>query len=251
MGEQSFEQRLSRISTLWKQVLEAHGLSADAANAAQALILQRYGGAVCRYLLGAVRDPDVAEDLAQEFALRMLRGDFRRANPEQGRFRDYLKTALIHLVTDHHRAHQGEPRRLAVDAPEPAAPPDKELDSGHDFLATWREQLLEQTWKALAERKPAYYAVLRFRVDHPDVTSTGTAEQLSAQLGKPLTGDWVRKTLQRAQAKYADLLLDEVCFSLGSGDLDAVQKELRELDLLKYCRSAVARRGPVPRSRSG
>jgi RNA polymerase sigma-70 factor (ECF subfamily) len=251
MGEQSFDQRLSRISTRWTQVLEAHGPSADAANAAQALLLQRYGGAVYRYLLGAVRDPDVAEDLAQEFAVRMLRGDFRRANPAQGRFRDYLKTALIHLVTDYHRSHQQQPRLLSSDAPEPAALPDEGPDTETNFLATWREELLERTWKALAEHNPAYYAVLRFRVDHPDVTSTETAEQLSAHLGKPLTGDWVRKTLQRAHAKYADLLLDEVGFSLGSNDLEALQKELRELDLLKYCRAAVAQRGPVPRSRSG
>ena len=38
-------------------------------------------GAAYRYLLGAVHDPDAADDLCQDFAVRFLRGDFRRADP--------------------------------------------------------------------------------------------------------------------------------------------------------------------------
>jgi DNA-directed RNA polymerase specialized sigma24 family protein len=63
-----------------------------------------------------VRDPEVADDLAQEFALRFLRGDFQRADPERGRCRDYLKRALINLVHDYlsqpaGNRHQGEQRQ--------------------------------------------------------------------------------------------------------------------------------------------
>ncbi len=63
----------------------------------------RYGGAVQRYLLASVRDPDAASDLAQEFALRFLRGDFHRADPGRGRFRDFVKRAIYHLMIDHFR----------------------------------------------------------------------------------------------------------------------------------------------------
>src|SRR3712207_7176976 len=52
------------------------------------------------------RSEAAAEELLQEFAVRFLRGDFRRADPQRGRFRDYVKTALIHLVIDHQRAEQ-------------------------------------------------------------------------------------------------------------------------------------------------
>ena len=38
-----------------------------------------YQGAAYRYLTAAVGDPDVAAELFQEFAVRFLRGDFRRA----------------------------------------------------------------------------------------------------------------------------------------------------------------------------
>src|SRR5262245_57328630 len=99
---QSLESRLSGISTLWSTFFQAHK-SGDAAVAARQALLERYSGAVYRYLLGAVRNEDTAADLTQEFALRFLRGDFHRADPQRGRFRDYLKTSLIHLVNDHHR----------------------------------------------------------------------------------------------------------------------------------------------------
>src|SRR5262245_18556900 len=84
-------QRLSSISTLWSLVEKAHQETIAAAIAQRAL-LQRYCGAVYRYLLGALLDEAAAEDLFQDFALRFLRGDFRRADPGKGRFRDYLKT---------------------------------------------------------------------------------------------------------------------------------------------------------------
>jgi len=47
--------------------------------------------------------------------------------------------------------------------------------------------------------------------------------------------------LQRAHAKFAELLVDEVATSLGTPSREEVAEELRELDLLKYCRSAVER----------
>src|SRR5207245_7552553 len=107
--------------------------------------------------LGAVRDPDTADELAQEFALRIVRGDFQRADPQRGRFRDYLRTALIHLVHDYQRARQAWPEALPADAPAPAT--DEDDDSA--FLAGWRMELLERTWQGLEAVEPDFEAVLR------------------------------------------------------------------------------------------
>ena len=95
---------LSRISTPWTLLGRAHGGAEDRAADARRLLLHRYCGAAYRYLRGALGDDDAATDLLQEFVLRFLRGDFRRADPGSGRFRDYLKASLIHLVADYHRA---------------------------------------------------------------------------------------------------------------------------------------------------
>jgi RNA polymerase sigma-70 factor (ECF subfamily) len=205
-------------------------------------LLQRYGGAVHNYLLGALRDSTLTDDLFQEFTLRFLRGDFRRASPERGRFRDYLRTALIHLVHDQHRARQQQPQPLPAAGGEPAALPEDDADSVQRFLAGWRAELLERTWASLAESNMAYYAVLRLRTEDPDLDSPQLAERLAVPLGKAVTAAWVRKTLQRARDKFADLLLEEVAQSLESAEPEALRHELRELDLLKYCGEALERR---------
>jgi hypothetical protein len=187
-----------------------------------------------------VRDPDTAEELTQEFALRFLRGDFRRAQPEKGRFRNYLKTSLVHLVTDYHRARQAAPRPLAPEVAAPTLPPGGEDES--TFLASWREELLEKTWNALGRYNPTYKAALALRIQEPDMPSPLMAEQLTLQLGKPIAAALVRKALQRAHEKFADLLLDEVAASLETATPAELAQELSALDLLRYCRSALERR---------
>jgi RNA polymerase sigma-70 factor (ECF subfamily) len=234
----SGSEHLSRISTLWTVVRQAHQGGTDTTAAAQAALLERYGGAVYRYLVGALRAPEMADDLFQEFALRFVRGDFRRADPGRGRFRDYVRTALIHLVNDYHRARQKWPAPLADDAPAPAETSDNE----DAFRAGWRSELLERTWQALAEAHPAYHAVLLLRVDNPDLPSAEMAARLGLQLDKSCTAAWVRKTLQRAHTRYAELLLDEVARTLSESTPAALAAELTELDLLRYCRSVLDRR---------
>ena len=229
MERAELNDRLSRISTQWTMIFQAHGEEKDALAAAQHQLLQRYCGAVYRYLLGAVRDPDVAADLCQEFALRFVRGDFRRADPERGRFRDYVKVSLTHLVKDYHRAREAWPRPLTASTPEPAAAPPASVDPDRTFLESWREELLDRTWKALAQANPNYHAVLFLRVGEPELTSPDMAQRL----GSSFTADGIRKTLERAHKKFAELLVDEVACSLGAASHDELTAELRELDLLK------------------
>jgi RNA polymerase sigma-70 factor (ECF subfamily) len=236
VGQQPPDERLSQIQTQWTAVFRAHGPATDSARGARDRLMLHYSGAVYRYLLGATRDPEAATDLCQEFAVRFLRGDFRRAAPDRGRFRDYVKTALVNLVNDHHRARQAGPRPLMVDA---AAP---EMPSEDDFLAGWRQSLLDQTWKALGEENPAFHAALLLRIDNPEMPSPEMAERLTAQLGKPMTAENVRKVLQRAHAKFAELLLEQVAQSLDEPTDDDLEAELRAIDLLRYCRSALDRR---------
>jgi RNA polymerase sigma-70 factor (ECF subfamily) len=230
--------RLSQISTQWTKMLQAHGSEMDGAAAARHRLLLRYGGAVHRYLLGAVRDPDAAAELAQEFALRFVRGDFARADPQRGRFRDYLKRSLSNLVNDFHRGRRQQPNALPADHPAPAA-----SDDDREFLDDWRDDLIARTWQALLVANVSYFDVLRLRIRNPDLSSEELAVRVSEATGKDVNAPWVRKNVQRAQGKFADLLLDLVSASLERYTPDALVEELRDLDLLKYCREALARRG--------
>jgi RNA polymerase sigma factor (sigma-70 family) len=214
--------------------------------AARQCLLERYGGAVHRYLLGALRDADAADELAQEFALRFLRGDFRRANPDRGRFRDFVKTAVFRLVVHHQRRRHKQPLALRSGMPEPAAGPVPDA-SEEAFVRSWRDELLARAWTALQQVEgqtgQPCYTVLRFRADHPDLSSAQIAQELGRQLGKSLSTVAVRQLLHRAREKFGDLLLDEILQSLAQPTAQQLEQELIDLNLLDYCKPALCRRG--------
>jgi RNA polymerase sigma-70 factor (ECF subfamily) len=239
MDDASLGRPLDQISTLWSVVRLAHG-GAPAAAEAQRLLLLRYGGAVHRYLLGALRDNDAADELFQQFSLRLLRGDLKSADPERGRFRHFVKGVLFHLIADHHRqrVHTG---RLPDDIPDESDP----AVADREFLQGWREQLLNGAWKALAHLQrqtgQPFHSVLLCRADHPELSSAQMAELLSASLGRPVTAAWVRQNLHRARDKFAELLVQEVLHTLERPTVDQLEEELIDLALFEHCRDAVAR----------
>ena len=246
MSSNDSDRHLSRISTLWSLVSLAHHEAGDEVGAAQRQLLERYGGAIRRYLLGALRDADAAEDLFQDFAYRFLHGDLRRADPQRGRFRDYVKGVLFHLVADHHKKRQRQPRQMPAEHPDPAVVCEPNAEQEQAFLASWRDELLARTWTALAAADQAngqyFHAVLRFRAEHPQLRSHEMAQQLGGLLGKTLTAAGVRKTLERARDRFADLLLDEIAQALTSPTPDELEEELIDLNLLEHCRPALERR---------
>jgi RNA polymerase sigma-70 factor (ECF subfamily) len=246
MSDRELDEHLSRISTNWTDLRQAHQGSEDAAARARQLLMERYCGAVYRYLLRAVRDPHVAEDLTQEFALRFIRGLFRQADPARGRFRDYVKTSLFHLVDDYRRREARGLHAVPLENNEPADPESPAQDAERAFLDSWRAELLSRTWHALAadRDKPGQplYAVLRLRVEHPDLTSAQMADQLTCDLGRPFTAAGVRQLLHRARERFAEHLIRETTLSLGSQPADQVEQELADLNLLKYCRAVLDKR---------
>jgi len=247
MDANSVQQRLSQISTAWTLVARAHGGAMEPGVAAQAALVERYQSAAYRYLLAAVRDLDLADELFQEFALRLVRGDFGKADRSRGRFRDYVKSALINLVINHQRKQKKQ--RVIDQAPDDCVAKEPEgFDSDQEFLANWRKTLLDSAWDALAAAQtrggPAYYTVLHFRTENPDLSGAQLVGPLNAQLqpAQPLTDASLRKMLQRAREKFTDLLVDEVARSVQSDAIDEIEQELIELGFQAYCKRALQRR---------
>jgi RNA polymerase sigma-70 factor (ECF subfamily) len=240
------ERHLSQITTLWSMVDQAHGQDAEGVTAARQQLLRRYGGAVKRYLLGALRDPEAADELTQEFALRFLEGKYQGADRERGRFRNFVKGILAHLIADHYRRLKVQPRALALDSEEAVAPGRDPADLDPLFVESWRQELLARAWQALAEVEAEtgqpFHTVLRLRVEQPKLRSAQMAEQLAARLGKPVSAAGLRQTLHRARDRFADLLLDEVAQTLGPSAGEDLEQELIELKLLTYCQPALDRR---------
>jgi RNA polymerase sigma-70 factor (ECF subfamily) len=242
---------LNRISTLWTLVGQAHGRLEEAATTARRELLERYRRAVHRYLLGALHDPHSADELTQEFALRFMQGDYHGADPKRGRFRDFVKGVLFHLLAAYHKQRRRH-TPLPAEGWEPAAAGPDIPDLDQPFLDSWRDELLNRAWKALEQIQQQtgqpFFAVLRFRAEHPDLRSAQMAEQLTVQLGKPATAPWVRQTLHRARDKFADLLLQDVAQTLHNPTAEGLEQELIDLGLLAYCQPALARyrREPEP-----
>lgn len=238
---------LSRILTAWSMVRRAHG-DHTAVHAAQRSLLDRYGGAVRRYALAALRDEDAADEVFQEFALKFVRGDFQQVDPERGRFRAFVKTVVYRLIVDYQRRQKKLQRESPMHSniAEPIADNVEPHPDDSTFQVSWRHELLARCWQKLAEDerrsgKP-YHTVLRYRVDHPDERSPELAAGLSEVLGKPINAGAVRVALHRAREEFAELLLDEVVNSLATDSIDDAEEELVELDLLEYCRPALTRR---------
>jgi RNA polymerase sigma factor (sigma-70 family) len=239
MAEQNADARLSQIQTLWTVICRAHGDGPEqAVRAAQVQLMDRYGKVVQRYLLGALRDPHAAEELTQEFALRFVRGDLKGVDRQRGRFRDFLKGTLFHLIGDFHRRQKKTPLPLEADQDRTDAE-SVELESDHQFLDSWRSELLDHAWKSLnaleQEMSQPFHSVLQFRAQHPEMRSSEMAEQLSQNLGRTVNAAWVRQTLHRAREKFAAFLVDDVQATLESPTVAQLEDELIILGLHGYC----------------
>jgi RNA polymerase sigma-70 factor (ECF subfamily) len=245
MDHSEEDQSLDEIETLWADVMRAHQRDEEAQEARVQLVL-RYIGAVRRYLTWALHDPDAAAELAQEFAIRMMRGDFRRADPARGRFRDFVRTATRNLVHDYRRRQRVRRPTPADLAPEPIAAPVDYDEPDAEFLRSWRGELLHRAMAALAEYEKRterpYYEVLTLRMRNPELTSMQMAALIARRSGRAVGDVWVRQTMRRARECLAGLLLDEVSASLGCDSIAALEHELIALDLLGYCKEELRRR---------
>ena len=253
MAHEDPHSHLSRITTLWSMLERAHEGDTRDIGAAQREIVDRYSGAAYRYLVACLRSPEAADEVFQEFALKVVKGGYRNATPERGRFRDYVKRSLGHLVADYFRRKKrnkpaGDAVALEAAGEVADADSDRLTDIDATFTESCREELLERCWNALelveATTGQALYSVLKFRAESPDANSQEMAESLTTRLKRerPLTAPGVRKMLQLAREKFASLLLYEVSQMIGSDSLDDLEAELIDLGLKRYCHTALTSR---------
>ena len=207
----------------------------------------RWGGAA-RILLASLRNEDSADEVFQEFSLKLVSGALSGRRPSIGRFRSFLKTTIFHLIVDHQRRGKRYTAQPIVEEPADRPAPAGRLEAEDQaFARSWREELLAKGWEAVAETQRTsgtpYYAVLRFRqrASGPALRRQ-IAEEVSKKLGKPLTSASVRVLIHRGREMLAEHVLNLVLESLDGTSLDDAEEELIELDLLTYCRSALDRR---------
>jgi DNA-directed RNA polymerase specialized sigma24 family protein len=247
---------LSDLSTQWSNIFRAREAEGDAGAAARNALLLRYHEVVLRYLRAALRDEHAINHVCSNFSVRILEADrfLQTANPRRGRFRDYLKAVLRHMVTDYYREQQREHKQLEklprTDA-ENVESDSKQTEEDQRFLTCWRQELINWMWQELerVERRTGqpYAVLMRLQTQQPDLRSSQLAELLSVECQRPFTAAGVRQLLHRGRELVGDLLVAEVARSLqvDCGDPDGaarVEQELIELGLLfSYCKKALER----------
>ena len=220
-------ERLTSLETSWTRLRQAH-LPGPEGQAAMRDLISRYHDAVERYLRLKLRDRNLADEVLQEFWIKLLAGKLGGADQTKGRFRDYLRTVLHRLIVDHFRGRKIQPLPPG-DLPDPTEP-DAEYDRA------WRTVILERVFDRLgtyeaSNPKNRYASVLRLRHDNPDASIEELAEQLSAIQGSTVRPDAFRKTLQRARVKFFELLKLELRETIHPATAEDIEEEINDLGL--------------------
>jgi hypothetical protein len=147
------------------------------------------------------------------------------------------------MVAGHHRKANARREQKLADEPLLSESEDFDERLDQDFIKSWREELLAQAWASLesVEKKTdsPFHTALRLRVEFPNVSSEEYAAKLSQRLGKPVRPGTARVTLHRAREKFAHCLIESVSNSLETPGRGAVEEELIELGLIKYCKGCL------------
>jgi hypothetical protein len=215
---------LNQISTHWSAIHDPGSFTV------------RYAPAIRAYLLALLGDEHEADEAAQELLLRVVERGFAQASPEQGRFRDYLKTAVRNAAVSRLRKKRPGPLGEALA---------EELCGGDEvetrWLSDWQRCLLERAWQALEAHQRQFagnlfFTVLRVSADHPDEDSTALAARVSALAGRDVRADAFRKQVSRARRVFAEILLEEVSRTLSDTSPARVEEELIAVGLWPYVR---------------
>jgi hypothetical protein len=168
-----------------------------------------------------------------------VRRPFQPEQVRRGRFRDYLKAILRNAAITHMRRSAARPSASGDVNTLPA--PGVEDAADREWLAEWRDCLMQRAWSALELHEQSApeglaYTVLRLTADHPDEPSAALAERTSARAGRQVGVDVFRKQLSRARRHFAQMLVNEVRQTLEHGKAEDVVEELRDLGLMEFVR---------------
>lgn len=241
--EKSISVHLENINTLWSLVRQAHGQEDVAANVeARRTLVLRYSPAIRNFVKVVVRDENLADELAQDAMVRLLKGDFAGADPERGRFRDLLKVAIRNMARNYWAK---EKRRAGVDFDtELVAQDSSESELDDAWSRSWRDNLLRNSWARLEEfeqtqPKSLAYRVLRLRTELPRASSQELASRLSDDLGRTVAADALRQQLRRARLRFSEYLIEEIAQGLDAASPAVIQDELISLGLYESVRDTL------------
>jgi RNA polymerase sigma factor (sigma-70 family) len=225
-------------TTRWTLVVTAGGNeSQPGRDAALDSLCRSYWHPVYAFIRRRGYPPEPAQDLTQEFFLRVLSGTFfERANPEKGRFRSFVLGAIKNFLADSSDRERAWKRGGGVTP----LPFDFETgeslylrEFGHDetperiFQRKWARAVLDRVVNNLQSEFLKEGKVDRFHYLKGYLTGSGEGRYAELATRLETSEPALRSTLQRLRQRYRFLLRVEVESTVS--DPADVDEELRFL----------------------
>jgi len=224
-------------TTHWSVILLASSATSTKADTALEYLCRTYWYPLYAYVRRQGKKPEDAQDLTQEFFARLLRKQYLKlADPQRGRFRTFLLTALRHFMTNEWEKSRaakrggGEPE-LSLQAEDaagrPLAEPVDAVTPDLLYEHHWATALVENVMALLraehvAADKLAFFDALKGHV-------WGEGAEGYAELARRLqsTEGALRGAAHRMRERFRQLLRQEVAKTVTAPeDIDG---ELRHL----------------------
>ncbi len=181
--------------------------------------------------------PEQAQDLTQEFFLRILDGAFfERADPGKGRFRSFLLGALQNFLSDASDRDRSQKRGggvlplsldFATGESNYAREPKHAETPERIFQRKWARTLLDRVMASLSAEFLADSKLDVFNRIKGYLTGDGDLKYAELAVELNLTESGVKSAIRRMRLRYRDLLRAEVNSTVG--DLSEVEDELQFL----------------------
>jgi len=223
-------------TTRWTLVVAAGDPQRKEARDALASLCASYWYPLYAWLRRRGYQADEAQDLTQEFFIRVLEGRYLdRADPKKGRFRSFLLTSLKFFVADEGDRHRARKRGGGVlVAPEFSAGEERyQREPGHDetperiFERRWALSVLERVVEKLRDEfvqhgRPDHFERLKvFLLGRSDAPYTVLAREMNTSEGA------LKVAIHRLRKRYRDLFRQEIADTVA--DPAEVEAELRYL----------------------
>ena len=223
-------------ATRWSLVVAAGDPHRKEARSALVSLCESYWYPLYAYLRRRGYSSDQAQDLTQEFFVRMIEGRYLdRAEPEKGRFRAFLLTSLKFFVADEDDRRRARKRGGGMVVPLEFSSGEEryQREPGHDetperiYERRWALSVLDRVVEKLRNEfvqhgRPDHFERLKvFLLGQSDAPYGALAQELNTSEGA------LKVAIHRLRKRYRELFRQEIADTVA--DPAAVESELRHL----------------------
>jgi RNA polymerase sigma-70 factor (ECF subfamily) len=223
-------------TTRWSLVVAAGDPRLKEARSALVSLCENYWYPLYAYLRRRGYSADEAQDLTQEFFVRVLEGRYLdRADPEKGRFRSFILTSLKFFVADEEDRHRARKRGGGMLVPLEFSSGEEryQREPAHDetperiFERRWALSLLDRVVEKLRQEfvqhgRPEHFERLKvFLLGQSDAPYAALAQEMNTSEGA------LKVAIHRLRKRYRELFRQEIADTVA--DPVEVESELRYL----------------------